>query len=160
MPAWLEKVLPIGLPAILGLVSGLLLSTYNSNLSNNRYFLEKQANSANEVAAHFSNYIENWRRLVTLRRDWATRKITPSEDEQKRLFAIADERGKARDKLFSSLDLLALYFDEGVVKMAYEFRQWDEAQADKLIDVLPEIREWQARSRNLMARMRKVLHGG
>lgn len=145
------------LSGVVGLCAGILLSNHNSTISTNRFFLERQVEAANSVVANLSTYVENWRRLIALRRVFETRNLPPSEEEQKRLFAIADARNQARDRLFSALDSLSLYYDGRIVETSEEFRKWDELQAIKELADLPEISEWKERARPIIISLRGAL---
>ena len=126
-------------------------------IDTNRYFLEKQVGVANEISASFSIYIENWRRLIEFRKFLDAQSVTPTDEEQKRLFAIAAARDAARDRLLAALDATNLFFEVRVSDVAFSFRVWDETQATKDIHQLPEVKEWQLRSRQVLLEIRNGL---
>ena len=149
--------MPAIMTGVIGVLSGLTLATYNQSASQNRFFLEKQVNVADAIAQNFSVYIENFRRIVILRRMWIAEKRDPTEDEQKVFRAAVDMRNIARDRLFSALDASSIYFDDTLSKLANNFREWDETQAVKTIEQLPEISEWQRRRVDIVTSIRGQL---
>jgi len=142
---WLTIAQQWGPPAVtaaLGLIAGIGLSTYNSDLSDNRFFLEKRAIVADNIANEFSAYVVNWARLIQLRKQFDTRKYTPSPEERENFKRTVFARNDARDKLFSSLDSAYLYYNDDTSKLINHFREWDVQQATLTIDQLPEPKEW------------------
>lgn len=135
---------PPAVTATLGLVAGIGLSTYNSDLSNNRFFLEKRAVVADNIANEFSIYAVNWTRLIQLRKELDARKDTPSPEERENFKRTVFARNDARDKLFSSMDSAHLYYDDDTSKLISGFREWDIQQATLTIDQLPDPKEWRA----------------
>lgn len=129
--------------AIVSLITGVLLASYNFNLATNRFFLEKQAKTADDVAVEFSRYVDNWSRLMRMRRHFDALKTPPGKEEREFFRKAVYERASARDKLFSSLDATHLYYSDNVSKLAVEFRAWDDKQAELTIERLPDIKEWQ-----------------
>ncbi len=135
--------MPAAITALAGLLAGIALAAYNFDLATNRFFLEKQAKTADNVAVEFSRYVENWSRLIRLRRHFDAQSTAPGNDEREFFRKAVFERADARDKLFSSLDATHLYYSEKVSKRVSEFREWDDRQAELTIDKLPDIKEWQ-----------------
>lgn len=133
---------PAAITALAGLIAGIALAAYNFDLATNRFFLEKQAKTADNVAVEFSRYVENWSRLIRMRRHFDAMATTPGAEEQEFFKKAAFERSDARDKLFSSLDATHLYYSEKVSKRVIEFRTWDDQQSELTIDKLPDIKEW------------------
>jgi hypothetical protein len=133
---------PPAITATLGLIAGISLAAYNSDLTTNRFFLERQAKTADNVAMEFSRYIENWARLVRLRKEFNTMKTEPSQEQREYFKKVVFERSDARDKLFSSLDSAHLYYNKKTSDIVVKFRDWDNQQSELTIDKLPEIKEW------------------
>ena len=152
-----EHWIPPLIIGIFGLVVGLLVSFFDADISENRYFLEKQATTADRVALQFSQYVENWRRIVSLKDHVATEKRNPTGHELGQLKKYVTARDTARDKLFSALDSLYLYFEKETSDLSSSFRAWDEQQSTKLAKDLPETKEWQEKGREILLSMRKEL---
>jgi len=133
---------PPAITAILGLIAGIALAAYNSDLATNRFFLEKQAKTADTVAIEFSRYIENWVRLVRLRKEFDAMKTEPNVEQREYFKKVVFERADARDKLFSSLDSAHLYYGKKTSDTVIKFRDWDNQQSELTIEKLPDIKEW------------------
>jgi hypothetical protein len=133
---------PPAITATLGLIAGLSLAAYNSDLAINKFFLEKQAATADSVAIEFSRYVENWARLVRLRREFDAMKTEPSQEQREYFKKVVFDRANARDKLFSSLDSAHLYYNKKTSDIVVKFRDWDDQQSELTIDKLPDIKEW------------------
>jgi hypothetical protein len=152
-----EHWVPPLITGIFGLVVGLSVSFFDAEISENRYFLEKQATTADRIALQFSKYVENWRRIIKLKNFVDSEKRKPSENEVEQLKLYVSSRNAARDELFSALDSLHLYFDKETSDLSSSFRIWDEEQSNKLTKDLPNIKEWQDKERNILLSMRKGL---
>ena len=74
-----------------------------------------------------------------------------NDEEFERFKKLAADRSEARDKLFSALNLLHLYYGNRVALLIAKFKAWDEAQATKEFDQLPQITEWLAHQVGLLA---------
>ena len=135
---WVPPIITVAL----GLIAGISLAAYNSDLSTNRFFLEKQTRTADNVAVEFSRYIENWARLVRLRKQFDTRNNEPSAEEKEFFKRAVFERADARDKLFSSFDSTHLYYSKRITDLVVRFREWDDKQSELTIEKLPNIEEW------------------
>lgn len=133
---------PPAITAILGLVAGIALAAYNFDLTTNRFFLEKQAKTADDVAIEFSRYVENWARLIRLRREFDAMTKDPGLEQRDYFKKIVFERSDARDKLFSALDASHLYYSKKTSDIVIKFKDWDNQQAELTIDKLPDIKEW------------------
>jgi hypothetical protein len=132
-----EHWAPPLITGIFGLVVGLSVSFFDAEISENRYFLEKQATTADRVALQFSKYVENWRRIVKLKSFVDSENREPTENEVEQLKLYVASRNSARDELFSALDSLHLYFDKKTSDLSSSFRIWDEAQSPSVrIDVV------------------------
>ncbi|OUR92010.1 hypothetical protein A9Q81_17160 [Gammaproteobacteria bacterium 42_54_T18] len=142
---------------VFGLVIGLSVTAFESKASDNRFFLEKQAVTADRVALSFSIYVENWRRIIKLKEYVKLTKSPPTESQISQLKTYVEQRDRARDKLFSALDALHLYFAEQTSNLAVEFRLWDESQSTKTTSQLASIAEWQKREIIILVAMRKEL---
>ena len=139
----------------IGLVAGLTLSWFESEASENRFFLEKQATTADRVALEFSRYVDSWRKMIQLRQYVGSQRPTTEQQEQLKTFvAVRDE---ARQKLFSALDASHLYFRDETASVVSEFKSWDDAQSTKTLRQLPPIAEWESRERLLLVTMREEL---
>ncbi len=152
-----EHWVPPVITGVFGLLVGLSISLFDAEISDNRYFLEKQATTADRVAMQFSKYTENWRRIVSLKNYVASenRKPTPQEFDLLKKYVIA--RDSAKDSLYSALDASQLYFEENTSNLSVHFKEWDVQQSTKLTNELPAISEWQSRKRRILLAMRKEL---
>lgn len=148
---------PPTVTATLGLIAGIGLSTYNSDLSNNRFFLEKRAVVADNIANEFSTYIVNWARLIQLRKEFDTRQNAPSPEERENFKRVVFARNDARDKLFSSMDSAHLYYNDETSKVIASFREWDIQQATLTIDKLPEPKEWRGWQVKILRQLHKEI---
>ena len=71
-----EKTLKMGyqywvppiLTAVIGFFGGLSLPLLQDVLSTDRFFLEQRVRAADTVGNEFSRYVENWRRLVAMKK--------------------------------------------------------------------------------------------
>lgn len=144
---------------LVGLVSGLTVASYNADVSNNKFYLEQQAKVADTVSKSFALYVENIRRLTALRKSFDERKAPPTDQELVWMKELATARNSARDSLLTTMDSLTLYFGQKVVTLAYDFRDWDEEQASKTYDQLPEPKEWKRRAKELFILMRSDMRG-
>ena len=152
-----EHWVPALITGVFGLALGLSVTLFEAQVSDNRFFLEKQAATADRVAQEFSKYVENWRRIMELKKHVSGEKRNPSAEELEQLKTYVVDRNAARDRLFSALDALHLYFKNETSIRAMQFRSWDEQQSTKTVADLPAISEWQARERALLSAMRKEL---
>ncbi|MDO8282337.1 MAG: hypothetical protein Q7U10_06910 [Thermodesulfovibrionia bacterium] len=152
--AILEHIVSPAMTAVLGLIAGLFIAQFNSVVSTNRFFLEKQAKAADDVAVEFSIYVENWNRLIILRKQFDLRKDAPSSEERENFKRVVFARSDARDKLFSALDLMHLYYSQPASEMALQFKSWDAQQAELTVEKLPSVNEW----RNWQIKILRQLH--
>lgn len=152
-----EHWVPVLITGLVGLVAALSLALLQAKVSDNRFFLERQALTADRVALEMSRYIENWRRIMQLKKYVAEANRSPSPEDMERLKAYVAERDSARDRLFSSLDAVHLYFGEQTAAAAVQFRVWDEEQAIKTAIELPVIDEWRKRGHSILSSMREEL---
>jgi len=146
---------PPAITAILGLFAGISVATYNSKLDTNKFFLEKQAKTADNIAIEFSRYVENWTRLVRVRKEFDAKTSEPSEQEKEYFKKVVFERADARDKLFSFLDSAHLYYSDDVSVLVVKFREWDDQQSSLTIDKLPDIKEWRSWQMNILRQLHK-----
>jgi hypothetical protein len=142
--------------AVLGLASGLALSSTNAIFARNTFFLNKQTETANLVATNFAGYVQNWNRMIVMSKGWQDGSKKPSEEEQKLFIEAVQNRNTFRDQLLASLDTSLLYF-RNVEDEVEKFRKWDQQQATKPIKELPEIDEWRDRVHPILANMRREL---
>ena len=145
------------IPAAFGLIAGISLAAFNSGLDTNRFFLERQAKTADSIAVEFSRYVENWSRLIRLRKEFDAKKAEPSAEEREYFKRVVFERADARDKLFSSLDAAHLYYSHEVSKLVVKFREWDNQQSEVTIDRLPDIKEWRAWQIDILRALQKEI---
>lgn len=148
---------PPAITATLGLIAGISLAAFNSDIATNRFFLEKQAATADSVAIQFSRYIENWARLVRLRKEFDAMKSEPSPEQREYFKKVVFERADARDKLFSSLDSAHLYYSKKTSDIVVKFRDWDNEQAELTIDKLPNIKEWRNWQVNILHQLHEEI---
>ena len=153
----LQHWAPPAITAALGLAAGIGLSAYNSDLSTNRFFLEKRAVVADNIANEFSRYVVNWARLVQLRKEFDTKNVEPSAEERENFKRVVFARNDARDKLFSSLYSAHLYYSDGTSSFIANFREWDIRQSTLTIDKLPDIKEWRAWQVNILRQLQKEI---
>ena len=132
-----EHWVPALITGVAGLIVGLSITLFEANVSDNRFFLEKQAATADRVALEFSTYVANWRRIITLKKYVAENNRKPSSQEVEQLKTFVFARNMARDRLMSALDALHLYFEHDTSHIAAQFREWDEQQSTKTTSELP-----------------------
>lgn len=149
-------VLPF-VTAIFGLFSGIVLSMYNSDLSENRYFLEKRVIVADNIANEFSTYVVNWSRLIELRKKFNSEQQVLSSEERENFKRTVFARSDARAKLFSSLDSAHLYYSDGTSALIASFQEWDRQQAILTIDKLPDSKEWRTWQIRILRQLRKEI---
>jgi len=149
--------IPPVITAVLGLFAGIVLSTYNSEISENRYFLEKRTIVANNIANEFSRYVMNWARLMQLRKHFDRKSIEPLEEEKEIFKRTVFNRNDAREKLFASFDATYLYFGEDTIDLISKFRNWDTKQSILKIDQLPEIKEWNVWQKSILRKLNKEI---
>lgn len=152
-----EHWIPVSITGILAIVGGIIFSSVDADISDNRFFLEKQANTAERVTLAFSKYAENIRRIDEFKIFVESNNKAPSLEQIYQLKKYITVRTLARDELFSSLDNVSLYFDEDTSGAAYEFRQWDEIQSKKTSSKLPSASEWQSKQKAILLLMREEL---
>lgn len=153
----LQHWAPPAITASLGLIAGISLAAFNSDVATSRFFLEKQAATADSVAIQFSRYIENWGRLVRLRKEFDAMKTEPSPEQREYFKKVVFERADARDKLFSSLDSTHLYYSKTTSDAVVKFRDWDNEQAELTIEKLPDIKEWRNWQINILHQLREEI---
>jgi hypothetical protein len=153
----LEFIVSPALTAILGLIAGLLLAQFNANESTNKYFLEKQAKTADDIAVEFSIYVENWGRLMRIRKEFDLKKDEPSQEERENFKKIVFARSDARDKLFSALDSVLLYYDQPTSELVLQFKSWDDKQAYLTIDKLPSVDKWRDWQINILRQLHQEI---
>lgn len=105
--------------------------------------MRRPAKTTDDIAVEFSRYVDNWSRIMRMRRHFDALKHPPGMEEREFFRRAVYERASARDRLFSSLDATHLYYGAKLPKMVVEFRAWDERQAELTIESLPDIKEWQ-----------------
>ncbi|WP_421724495.1 hypothetical protein [Bauldia sp.] len=152
-----QQAILAGISALVGLAAGMVLASQEAEIADNRFFLQKQAETADRIAVHFSGYLENWRRLRDHSTDLSSRKQQPTNEEILLLRRMVDGRDASRDGLISSINSAALYFDSEVIRLAYEFQEWDEEQSVKPESELPKFSEWKKRSKRLLKAIREDL---
>jgi len=148
---------PPVITAVLGLFAGIVLSTYNSGISDNRYFLEKRTIVADSIANEFSRYVVNWNRLIQLRKHFNTKTAEPLKEEKENFKLYLFNRNDARDKLFSSLDSVYLYFSEDTINLVSKYRDWDTKQSILKVDQLPEIKEWSVWQKKILRKLHEEI---
>ncbi|WP_107797593.1 MULTISPECIES: hypothetical protein [Nitrosospira] len=150
---WVSPVMT----AMLGLIAGVLTSSYNSDLAANKFFLEKQVATADSVAIEFSRYVENWSRLIRLRKEFDAKNKEPSAEEKEYFKKTVSERAIARVKLFASLDSAYLYYGKDTSNLVIKFRDWDSKQSDLTIEKLPDINEWRRWQIDILRQLHKEI---
>lgn len=153
----LQHIVPPTVTAILGLVTGVLLAQFNSHVSTSHFFLEKQAKTADDIAVEFSRYVENWDRLVKLRKEFDSMKEAPSTEEKEYFDEALSARSDARDKLFSAFDSTHLYYSKATSELVLQFESWDNQQAVLTIEKLPSIGEWRNWQIRILRQLQKDL---
>ena len=152
-----EHWVPVCLTSALALAASLVIAFNDADISTNRFFLEKQSNTAEKVTVYFSKYVENIRRIKDYKHYVTSNKTKITNENIKTLKLYVANRTKARDELFSALDALSLYFNEDTSKAAYAFRNWDEKQSSKKVYTDKDIAEWKKRQRSILLLMHKEL---
>lgn len=152
-----EHWVPVLITGLVGLIAALLLALLQSKVSDNRFFLERQAVTADHVASEMSRYLENWRRIVELKRYVASENRAPLPQEIEQLHTYVSARDSARDNLFSALDAVHLYYGEPTTAASIQFRVWDEDQSIKTAQELPSIDEWRKKGYLILSSMREEL---
>ena len=133
-----------------------VFSQYNT-LHERVQVLEKQVKTADSVAVEFSRYIENWARLVRLRKEFDAKNAEPSTEQKEYFKRAVFERADARDKLFSSFDSTHLYFSKGMTDIVVRFREWDDKQSELTIENLPNIEEWRKWQIDILRQLHKEI---
>ena len=111
------------------------------NIERSRYFKDKRIERASETISYLSDYIENWRKLMSI--STLARQRELSDPEKKRLERYVSNRDDAKQNLSSCINTLALFFNKNVVFQARQFSSWDYEQSTKRFDDLPPIQEWE-----------------
>ncbi len=155
--AIIQQWMPPGITAIIGLMAGIALSTYNSDLATNRFFLEKQAEVADNIAVQFPRYTENWVRLIRMRKNIDDLHTEPSKEQREYFKKCVIDRADSRDKLFSSLDSTHLYYSKKTSDMVVKFQEWDTQQSELTIERLPDIKEWRNWQIEILHQLRKEI---
>lgn len=143
--------------AMIGSIGGVGLASYNSNLSEYRFFLEKRAIVADNIATEFSRYIVNYNRLINLHKLFNEKKSkheAPTESERENFFKVRDNRDSARVSLFAHLDSARLYYSDETSILIEDYQKWDDDQSTRTVDHMPTINEW----RNWQNKILKKLH--
>jgi hypothetical protein len=154
---WFKPLAAPIFTAVLGLVSGLAIASFNNSAIDTRFYREKQAVVADGIARNFAVYIENYGRMVKMRRHWADRRREPTEEEKLVFKTAVEQRNTARDALCSAFEASGLYFDEDLNALNRAFREWDEKQSTKTFDQLPEMTEWQKHRGLIVSALRDQL---
>jgi hypothetical protein len=148
---------PPVITAVVGLFAGMLLASYNSEISTNRFFLEKRAKTADDIAFEFTRYVENWGRLIRVRKQLDEKRVSASNEEREYFAKIVVARTDARDKLFSAFDALHLYYGTDVSDLVIQFKSWDRQQAELTVDMLPLIDEWRTWQTKILRQLHKEI---
>lgn len=104
-----------------------------------------------------SQYVENWRRIINLKSYVTAENRKPTNHELEQLKKYVTARDTARDKLFSALDSLHLYFEKETSDLSSSFRAWDEQQSIKQTKDLPKTIEWQEKGREILLSIRREM---
>lgn len=155
--AMLAHVVSPAMTAVLGLIAGLLITQFNSDVSANRFFLEKQVKAADDVAMQFSSYAENWGRLILLRKNFDSRQDIPSSEEKENFKKVVFARSDAREKLFSALDSVSLYYSQPATELTLQFKSWDIQQASLANEKLPSVDEWRNWQIKILRQLREEI---
>ena len=150
LDSWSKPILT----AIIGLLSGMFLAGFDAEISDNRFFLEKQVATADRVATEFSSYVVNWDRLVKLKKYVISKDRDPTKNENERFYSILEARDDAREKLYAGFDHSNLYFSQETVKLINKFRDWDRLQSTKTINQLPAFEKWTNHEVLILSEMR------
>lgn len=142
---------------VVGLLSGMFLSSHDAKLSEQRYFLEKRIDTAHLVATHFSDYVVNWNRVIALKMNVKENNGESSEDERSRFRLYLDKRNSAREQLFQNLDILGLYFSDDVMDVVYKFQDWDQSNSQVPLKDLPKPSEWRKYEKEILKRLKSEL---
>lgn len=136
-----ELFLSKWMPTLLAGAISFLAAWIFKSLESSRYYKDKRIERADLTISYLSDYIENWRKLISISTLRKQRKLT--ETEKKRLERYILKRDEAKQSLTSSINTLTLYFNKKVVLEVRKFRSWDSQQSTKRLDDLPPIQEWE-----------------
>lgn len=136
---------PPVLGAMIGSIGGVGLSSYNSNISKNRFFLEKRVIVADNIATEFSKYILNYKKLINYHNNFDERKSKknyPTNEEREAFFKTITNRDNSKLALFSYLDTARLYYSDKTSDLIASYQAWDDGQSTRTVENLPDINEW------------------
>lgn len=157
-PIILQHWVPPTITAALGLLTGLYVASTGQVSAEKQLYLKHRIGHAEAVAIHFSEYVENWRRLIQVS-TYEREKGVLDHETAARKNAYVTARNNARDKLFGALGALELYFGPQVLEKAAEFRKWDDAQTIKRLNELPPLSEWRNHSAAIVGAIRAEMEG-
>lgn len=132
-----DKLIPVILTGVVSFIFAWILR----GIDRNRSFKDKRIEHAESTIVHFSKYVENWRKLITIAKLQLERELTT--DEKDRMREYIRQRDDARNSLISNINTLPLFFEEVVVNKFKMFKKWDKEQSAKRLDELPTVEEWE-----------------
>jgi hypothetical protein len=91
--------------------------------------------------------------LIAISKLESQRALTEEESARKADFVA--RRTQARDALLESFARGQLYFTEAACGTISAFRKWDDAQATKSLDNLPDIEEWCQWEAKVLAQLKR-----
>jgi hypothetical protein len=147
------------------------LALKNEESTQKKTYLELKVRHADETALALSDYVSIWRRLIIrcAKHEADAKQLGHSSnmDERKKLDELMAEQNKGieelaarlrpatRDKLFARLDVLQLYFSDGLVEKVGAFQSWDEEQQIKTCSQMPDIRKFQNYREDILRELRR-----
>lgn len=138
----IQYLAPPAITGIFGVIAGAYISEMSETKDTNRYFLEKQVDSAVTIANEFSVYVESWSRLIRLRKLIDKMDSAPDINQKEYFTNTVNKRSNSREKLFSALDAAQLYYSKDLSDTIMDFKKWDDAQSELTIENIAGIDRW------------------
>lgn len=123
-----------------GLIASVLVPRLQAKRDRSRAINERKIALYEDIADQFGRYVSAWRRLMSISMLERDRQLTPMELERKQRFI--EERYVTRDALFADFAKARLYFSREACDRIDDFVAWDEANASKRLEDLPDIKSW------------------
>lgn len=121
-----------------------------------RAFKDKRIEHAESTITNFSQYIESWKRLITIATLQIEREL--SDEEKERMERYIKARDDSKHFLIAQISTLPLFFDFRVVSEFDKFKKWDNDQSVKRLNELPDIEEWEKWLRTLSVLLQKYIN--
>ncbi len=98
----------------------------------NRAFKDKRIEHAESTIINFSQYIESWKRLITIATLKIDRKL--SKEEHDRMERYINARDDSKHLLIAQISTLPLFFDFRVISEFEKLPKWNKEQSTKIIE--------------------------